>query len=276
MALHYFRTDSEDTMKRTIALILAVLMLAFCMAGCAGKEDKGEARTFTVGFDAEFPPFGFIAEDGSYDGFDLAVAEEVCKRLGWTFKAQPIAWSAKDAELSSGNIDCIWNGFTMQGREDLYAWTPAYYDNSIVVVVKADSGIETLADLAGKTVITQAGSSGVTALDGNAELKASFKELLESANYNNCYMELDMGTVDAVVSDVGVAAYNIAGKEANYRILTETVASETYGIGFLKGNDALATEVWNTVKAIAADGTLATIADKYVSFGLVKESICVE
>ncbi len=263
-------------MKRMIALLLAVLMLAFCMAGCGEKKEETTARTFTVGFDAEFPPFGFIAEDGSYDGFVLAVAEEVCKRLGWTFKAPPIAWGAKDAELSSGNIDCIWNGFTMQGREDLYAWTPAYYDNSIVVVVKADSGIETLADLAGKTVITQAGSSGVTALDGNAELKASFKELLESANYNNCYMELDMGTVDAVVSDVGVAAYNIAGKEANYRILTETVASETYGIGFLKGNDALATEVWNTVKAIAADGTLATIADKYVSFGLVKESICVE
>ena len=91
-------------MKRVLIVLLALALLLGCLMGCAKKEDKPAARTFTVGFDAEFPPFGFIADNGSYDGFDLAVAEEVCKRLGWTFKAQPINWDAKDNELASGNI----------------------------------------------------------------------------------------------------------------------------------------------------------------------------
>ena len=294
-------------MKRTIALVLAALLLAFCMAGCAGKpassaspgtletpapataapetaapetdapataEPEAPARTLTVGFDAEFPPFGFIADDGSYDGFDLAMAQEVCSRLGWTFVAQPIAWDFKDAELSSGNIDCIWNGFTYEGREDAYSWTPAYYDNSVVLVVKADSDIHTLADLAGKNVITQADSSALHALEGNEALSSSFNELLESADFNSCFLELGMGTADAVAADVGVANYNMAGKESEYRVLEEIVSSETYGIGFLLGNDALAAEVWAAVQEIAADGTMGTIADRYVAYGLVKESLC--
>ncbi len=239
----------------------------------APSADAVEWRTFTVGFDAEFPPFGFIADDGSYDGFDLAVAEEVCDRLGWTFVAQPINWDFKDAELSSGNIDCIWNGFTIEGREDAYTWSPAYYDSSVVVVVRADSGIASLADLAGKSVITQAASSGLSALEGDPELTASFAELLESADYNNAFMELGMGTVDAVVADVGVAEYNMQNKSGDYVVLDEPVSVETYGIGFILGNEELRDIVWDTVLSIAADGTMASIADKYVPYGLVKENV---
>ena len=270
--------------------LAAILLLAVFAAGCAKNEPAAPttgpsaapapaptqapaARTFTVGFDAEFPPFGFVAEDGSYDGFDLAVAHEVCKRLGWTFKAQPINWDAKDSELASGNIDCIWNGFTIQGRENDYAWTPSYYDSSIVVVVKADSSIQTLADLAGKNVIVQAASSGLAALDDNPELTATFGELLECADYNSAFMELGMGSVDAVVADVGVASYNTRGKESEYRTLGEAVSVETYGVGFLKGSDELAAQVWDTMISVAADGTMATLADKYVPFGLVKENV---
>ena len=225
-----------------------------------------------MGFDAEFPPFGFVAEDGSYDGFDLAVAADVCRRLGWTFVAQPINWDAKDSELASGNIDCIWNGFTIQGRENDYAWTPSYYDSSIVVVVKAGSDIQTLADLAGKNVIVQAASSGLAALDDQPELTATFGELLECADYNSAFMELGMGTVDAVVADVGVAAYNTRGKEDEYRTLDEAVSVETYGVGFLKGNEELAARIWDEMISVAADGTMAALADKYVPYGLVKEN----
>ena len=274
-------------MKKTLALIFAILLLAFCAFGCAKSEPKPTeapapapteapaARTFTVGFDAEFPPFGFVAEDGSYDGFDLAVAAEVCKRLGWTFVAQPINWDAKDSELASGNIDCIWNGFTIQGRENDYCWTPAYYDSGIVVVVNADSDIRTLADLAGKNVIVQAASSGLSALDEKPDLTATFGELLECADYNSAFMELGMGTVDAVVADVGVANYNMRDKEGQFRILDEAVSVETYGVGFLKGSDELAAQVWKCMQEIAADGTMATLADKYVSYGLVKENVTI-
>ena len=264
-------------MKRAFALILALLLLACCLAGCAKKEppapSAAPAKTFTVGFDAEFPPFGFIAGDGSYDGFDLAVAAEVCKRLGWTFKAQPINWDAKDNELASGNIDCIWNGFTIEGRENDYAWTPSYYDSSIVVVVKSGSDIKTLADLKGKNVMVQSASSGLTALDDKPELTATFGELLECADYNNAFMELGMGTVDAVVADVGVASYNMRDKADQFRVLDEAVNVETYGVGFLKGKDDLAKQVWAEMQKIAADGTMAALADKYVSYGLVKENV---
>ena len=262
-------------MKRTIALVLAVMMLVLCLAGCGEKKDDtaAAAKTFTVGFDAEFPPFGFIADDGSYDGFDLAVAAEVCNRLGWTFVARPINWDLKDSELSSGTIDCIWNGFTMEGREDAYTWSPKYYDSSIVVAVKADSDINSFADLAGKTVITQADSSGLAALEDNAELTATFAQLLECADYNNAFLELGMGSVDAVVADVGVAAYFMGGNAGEYRVLDEKVSVETYGIGFLKGSTALEEQVWAKVLEIANDGTMAKIADKYVEKGLVKENV---
>ena len=293
-------------MKKFLALLLATLFV-LSFAACGGDTAKdptdvsadasadasdavsdaasgadasdvaatNDDNTRVVGFDAEFPPFGFIADDGSYDGFDLAMAQEVCTRLGWTFVAQPIDWNSKDAELASGNIDCIWNGFTKTGREADYTWTDAYYDNSIVMVVKADSGIATLADLAGKNVATQAASSAEDALlaEDRAELKASFSELISLADYNSAFLELGQGTADAIAADIGVAKYNMANKEGEYIILDEAVSSEQYGIGFKLGNDALAAQIWAQVEAIAADGTMATLAEKYVEKGLVVDSL---
>ena len=111
---------------------------------------SSEGGTLIVGFDEDFPPMGFLGDDGEYTGFDLELAEEVAKRLGLTYQPQPIAWDAKDMELETGNIDRIWNGFTMNGREDNYTWSEPYMDNSQIFVVAPDSGIKTLADLAGK------------------------------------------------------------------------------------------------------------------------------
>ena len=151
-------------MKKLISLVLA-LVLSLSLIACGAKQDDtpqtAEKQKLIVGFDAEFPPFGFIAADGSYDGFDLAMAEELCSRLGWDFEAVPIVWDSKDAELAAGTINCIWNGFTYTGRENDYTWSDPYVDNSIVMVVKADSGISSLADLAGKSVMAQAASSAV-------------------------------------------------------------------------------------------------------------------
>ena len=274
-------------MKRFTKALALLLALALCAGLCAcgttaptdPKEpaepsEPADAKTFTVGFDAEFPPFGFIDENGGYDGFDLALAQEVCNRLGWTFVAQPIAWDAKDAELAAGNIDCIWNGFTYQGREDNYTWSDAYYDNSIVMVVRADSGIASLADLAGKNVIVQADSSALNALENDETgLTESFAQLLECADYNSASMALEMGTADAVAVDVGVAAYNMKDR-TDFVILDEPISSETYAVGFLKGNDELAAAVNEQLKAMAEDGTMSKIAENYVDYGLVTESLC--
>ncbi len=259
--------------KRLMAVIVAVTALTV-LAGCGKKSALGD-NTFTVGFDAEFPPYGYMDDNGEYVGFDLDLAQEVCNRKGWELKKQPIDWDAKDMELSSGSIDCIWNGFTIQGREDSYEWTIPYVDNSQVFVVKSDSGINAPADLAGKNVGVQKDSSALAALEGDsADLAATFKDLIQYAEYNTGFMDLEAGAIDAIAIDIGVANYQIAQKGDGYKILDEQLASEQYGVGFRKGNIALRDEVEAVIKEMAEDGTILKIAKNYSDFGM-EESICI-
>lgn len=271
-------------MKKKIFSLLMVLALAVSVTACGGSstgtassdalDSQAELGKLVVGFDAEYPPFGFIAEDGSYDGFDLAMAQEVCDRLGWEYEAVAIDWNSKDSELESGNINCIWNGFTYTGREDEYTWSDPYVDNRIVAVVKADSGITSLADLAGKTVMAQSASSAVDALNDNETLKDSLGSVVELADYNMGFMELQQGTVDAVAADLGVATYQTLNKEGDYIILDEPISTEQYAIGFLKGNTELRDAVNEVLHEMAEDGTMLELAQNYVDDGLVLESLC--
>ena len=246
-------------MKKVLASVMAAVMLSLAFTGCGKKESK----KFVVGFDQEFPPMGFVADDGSYTGFDLDLAKEAAKRMGKEFVAQPIAWDSKDQELATGNIDCIWNGFTISGREDGYTWTKAYMSNDQVVVVKKDSPITKLADLAGKTVAVQKDSSGLAALEEKADLKNSFGKLVEMDSYLNAMMELEMGSVDAIVMDEIVARYEIQTSGKAFKVLDEAVASEEYGVGFLKGNTALRDKVQKVMDEMAKDGTMAKISEKW-------------
>lgn len=229
----------------------------------AQEEAESTGGTLIVGFDQEFPPMGFMAEDGSYVGFDLDLAQEAASRLGLEYQAQPIAWDSKDMELESGNIDCIWNGFTITGREDDYEWTEPYMDNAQVFVVNGDSGIETLADLAGKVVECQADSSALAALNEDVELTATFAQLLTTADYNSALMDLEQGAVDAVAMDVVVARYQIQQRDANFVVLDETLSSEAYAVGFKKGNTELRDQVQGALEEMAADGTMAEISEKW-------------
>ena len=159
--------------------------------GEAVEETANDETKFVVGFDAEYPPYGYLDEEtGDYTGFDLELAQELCNRRGWTLVKQPINWDNKDAEIDSGTIDCIWNGMTYTGREAEYTWSDPYVNNSIVIAVLADSDIQTLADLAGKVVITQSESSAETALEGEelADLRATFADLLPASQI--CRQEL--------------------------------------------------------------------------------------
>ena len=144
--------------KRMLAIMMSALMAAGICSGVTVYADA-DSKTLTVGFDAEYPPFGYMDESGEYVGFDLDVAQKVCDNLGWELVKKPINWDSKDMELNSGNIDCIWNGFTMTGREDGYTWSEPYMENSQVFVVAGDSGIKSQADLAGKVVECQVDSS---------------------------------------------------------------------------------------------------------------------
>lgn len=266
--------------KKALAWLLCTIMTLVMMTGCGTAESEPADQTsasgkttFTVGFDADFPPYGYVDENGDYVGFDLDLAKEVADRNGWELKLQAIDWDSKDMELSSGTIDCIWNGFTMsEDRLDDYTWSEPYVDNSQVFVVAKDSGISTLADLKGKNVVVQTASSALEALDAeeNADLKASFGSLDVVAEYNTAFMNLEAGASDAVAMDVGVAKYQIASRGDAYVILDELLSSEQYGIGFKKGNEALRDQVQKTLDEMVEDGTFGKIAEKWE----LSESVC--
>ena len=265
-------------MNKKIGFILALVLISLMMVGTASaglfdflggnnaNQTANDNETFIVGFDAEFPPYGYKDANGSYVGFDLDLAKEVCERNNWTFKAQPIDWDAKDAELDSGSIDCIWNGFTIDGRENDYLWSNPYFDNKQIFVVKSDSGIKDISGLKGKTVETQKDSSALAALQGdNKTIADTFGQLTEVADYNTAFMDLESGACDAVAMDIGVAEYDISQKNntGDFTILKDAITTEKYGIGFKKGNDALKDTVQKTLDEMFKDGTVLEIAQKY-------------
>ena len=260
-------TEASSEASTTEAASKAGTTEAASTEKAATEADSTDAAatggTFTVGFDQDFPPMGFVGDDGEFTGFDLATAAEVAKRLGKEVKYQPIAWDAKDMELNSGTIDCIWNGFTMNGREDDYTWSEPYMKNDQVIVVKADAGIESLADLAGKVVDVQTDSSAQAALNDNTELSGSFGQLITVADYNTAFMDLESGAVDAIAMDNVVASYQIQKRNADFKVLDEAIAAEEYGIGFKKGNDELKDAVQKALEEMAADGTLANISNEW-------------
>ena len=201
----------------------------------AAETAEAAGGTLIVGFDQDFPPMGFVGDNGEYTGFDLDLAKEVASRLGLEYKAQPVAWDSKDMELESGNIDCIWNGFTITGREDDYTWTTPYMANKQVFVVANDSDIKSQADLAGKVVEVQADSSAEAALKENQGLANTFGQLLTTPDYNT----------------------------ADFKILDDSLSEEEYGVGFKKGNTELRDKVQGALEEMAADGTLAKISDEW-------------
>ena len=138
---------NTQLLRKMLIVLLLCSFIAGTFTACSDKKQSDGKTTFTVGFDAEFPPYGYKDESGEYVGFDLSLAEEVCRRNGWELVKQPIDWDSKDMELSSGSIDCIWNGFTLNGREREYTWSKAYIDNSQVVIVKSGSGIKKFSEL---------------------------------------------------------------------------------------------------------------------------------
>ncbi len=266
--------------KQLLCGVIVVSLAAALLAGCK-KEDKDSdnkdgKKTFTVGFDAEYPPYGYMDDNGDYTGFDLELADEVCKLKGWSLKKQPIIWDNKDNELNSGSIDCIWNGFTMNKRENKYTWSDPYVDNSQVIVTKTDSGIKELKDLADKTVGVQAASAALNVLqdkDEQKELADTFKTLQEFADYNTAFVELEAGSVDAIAMDIGVAQYQLNSRGSDKFVILDThLNTEKYAIGFKKGNAELCKEVNEALHTLKKNGTFDKLAEKYE----LTDMVCLE
>ena len=261
-----------------VGALVAALALSACgaspaasdqgSAGSSSADAGGEVTTLTVGFDQAYPPYGYVGDDGEFTGLDLELAAEVAKRNDWELKLEPIDWDAKDTLLNSGAITCIWNGFTMEGREDDYTFSDPYMLNAQVVVVRADSGIESFEDLAGKTVITQVDSAAEEVLNGDmADLTATFASLETIGDYNTAFMQLESGAVDAVACDLSIAQYQMAGKDT-YKQLDEQLSTEHYAVGFKKGDTALAEKVTETLKEMDEDGFFKELCDKDADDGV--------
>ena len=263
--------------KKMVSILTAAFCVSALLAGCgfadtaktsassagAASSSADGTTTFTVGFDAEYPPYGYMDDEtGDYTGFDLELAEAVCEIYGWKLVKTPINWDAKDTELNSGAIDCIWNGLTLtDDREENMACTKPYVKNAQVVVVKDGTDYTSTADLIGKTVVAEAGSAGETTITENADLSQA--DFISKAVQTDCLMEVAAGTADAAILDLTLASAMI-GEGTDYANLkmVDELNVEEYGVAFRKDSD-VAEAVDNAFDELKADGTMQTLADKY-------------
>ena len=260
-------------MKKILAMILAMVM-ALSLAACGKTEQKDEkkddtaaAKTFIMGIDAEYPPFSYIDENGEYTGFDVEVCKAACDLLGWDMQVFPVNWDQKLVQLDANECDCVWSGMTILDsmKEAGYVLSAPYYDNTQVIMVKEGSDIKSSADLAGKVVAVQLGTSGEALLaDGGdlADLKATFAELTTCDSFLKCFTELGGGAVDAVIVDKPVAV-SYAEKNEGFTVLDEGLGAEQYGIAFRSSDAELCEQIEGAVAQLVANGTYAEIAAKY-------------
>lgn len=252
-------------MKKTLGFVALVLASLVSITSCSKKS----SNNFVLGLDDSFPPLGFRDENNQIVGYDIDLAKEVANRLGKTLVCQPIDWAAKEQELNTGKIDCIWNGFTMTDeRKEAMAFTKPYLDNAQVAVVRKDSGIKTLADLKDLVIGVQAESSAVDAINDNPEFKNSVKKIIEFKENITALNDLGIGQVDAVIMDSVVANYSISQTGKDFVVLDEILSNEEYGIAFKKDNTELRDKVQNALNEMEADGTVAKISEKWFGTNL--------
>lgn len=267
--------------KRMLALLLSLGMTVSLVAcGTKGTEQETANKTendtsltyiqdkgkFILGLDDTFPPMGFRDDENNIVGFDIDLAQAVCEKLGVELVLQPIDWAAKEQELATKNIDAIWNGFsvTEERRANLTLSDP-YMENSISLVVRNGSEIATMADMAGKKLAVQSGSSAQEALDSekNKDFKDSIGKINEFASYVTALMDLETGNSDAVLMDSVVANYMINDAGKDFTVLEESLVAEEYAIGFRKGEEALCDAVNKALKELKAEGKIDSIATKW-------------
>ena len=253
--------------------MLVTLLAAMMLCGAAGAE----GFVFKMGIDAEYPPFSYLDDNGEYAGYDVEMCKAVCELNGWTLEIVPVNWDTKLISLDNKEHDCVWSGMTLLDsmKEAGYVLSFPYYDNTQVVLTKEGAGIATLADLAGKRVAVQLGTSGEALLadeEGQLALAQTFEggAPVTMENFNICGTELDAGGVDAVVIDLPVAQ-NLASRFNGFIILDEQLGSEQYGICFRNGEEELCKQVEDAIMQLVENGTYASLAEKY---GLDTNVLC--
>ena len=259
-------------MKKMTKVLALVLALAMCLALCAcgkgeGKDMAGDKKTFIMGVDPEYPPFSYLGDDGKFTGFDVEICQAVCDLLGWDLQVFGVNWDQKLVQLDSKECDCVWSGMTiLDSMKDAgYVLSTPYYDNTQVIMVKEGSDIKSSADLAGKNVAVQLGTSGESLLTEGGDLESlakTFGKLTTCDSFLKCFTELGGGAVDAVIVDKPVAT-DYAQKNSGFTILSEELGAEQYGIAFRSGDQELCSTIEDAVQQLVDNGTYAKIAAKY-------------
>ena len=260
-------------------MLVSALAMSLCACGSSGASnasstsasdsaaaaDSSETYTFTMGIDAEYPPFSYLGDDGEYTGFDVEICRAACEKLGWNMEIFGVNWDEKLVQLDSNECDCVWSGMTILDSmtEAGYIISEPYYDNTQVLLVKTESGFTSSADLAGKDVCVQLGTSGESLLNGDlSDLAATFNKVVTCDSFLKCFTELDGNAVDAVFVDLPVAT-SYAAEHEGFSIINENLGAEQYGIAFRSGDQELCDKIQGAVDELVADGTYAEIAEKY-------------
>ena len=254
-------------MKKICALfIILVLLLTGCNATKTEEVKQDKTKTLVVGLDDTFAPMGFRDDKGQLVGFDIDLAKAVAEKIGYEVSFQPIDWAMKETELNSGNIDCIWNGYSItEERKTKVAFSTPYLDNAQLIITLAGSDITSKADLADKTVSVQKESSALDAVTAD-DIAASLKEIVEFDTNIDCFMELDAQRCDAIVCDEVLARYIIKQRgEEKYNILADDFGKEEYGVGFRLTDTDLVNSVNKALEDLKADGTYKEIYTKWFS-----------
>lgn len=257
----------KKNVLKKVKLAVLLILTAILAVGCAAQSSQPETEELIMGLDDTFAPMGFRDEKGELVGFDVDLANEVAERIGVTIKFQPIDWSMKETELNAGNIDLIWNGYTITAeRQEKVAFTKPYLENSQIIVTLAGSDINTKADLAGKNVAVQAESSALDAINSEPEVAESFGELVEFSTNNEAFSDLESGRTDALVVDEVNARYFMkqVGEE-KYKVLDEDFGDEEYGIGLRKEDTELLKKINDAMDEMKKDGTYDAIYAKWFS-----------
>lgn len=268
-------------MKRLATLVAVPLLAGLLLAACGKKEEAPAAADasapsaapakIVIGLDDNFPPMGFRNDKNELVGFDIDMAKEAARRLGMEVEFKPIDWNAKEAELGGKRIDALWNGLTItEERKQNIAFTAPYLENHQIIIVPAKSAIKTKAELAGKTVGVQDGSSAVEAVAKDETTAKSIKELKKFGDNVTALMDLAAGRLDAIVVDEVVGRYYTAKKSGEYKVLDENFGTEEYGVGVRKEDGELLAKLDRAMAEMKQDGSAAKISEQWFGSNIVK------